>query len=103
MADLIADLMKKMVDMISVLLNLLVFACDLSWRMFRSSLRRMCSLLLDEMFYKYELSLFHLMYHLRPVFLYWFFHLDDLSIDVSGYIKVLQCYCYIVDFSFYDC
>ena len=94
---------KKMLAMISILLNLLVFAHDLSWRMFHASLRRMCSLLLDEMFYKYELSLFHLMYHLRLVFLYWFFHLDDLSTDVSGCIKVLQHYCYIVGFSFYDC
>ena len=44
--------------------------CDLSRRMFHVHLRRMCILLSDGMFYKYQLSPSDLMHHLRPCFLF---------------------------------
>ena len=49
---------------------------------------------------KYQSSLSSLMCHLRPVFSYWFFSPNDLSIDVTEVTKspLLLCCC----FSFYD-
>ena len=61
--------------------------CNLSWVIFHVHLRKMYILLLwDGMFYKYQLTLSGVEYHLRPVFPCWFC-LDDLTLDVSGVLK----------------
>ena len=62
-----------MLDIISVLLNLLRIFCalvyDLSWRIFHVCLKRMCILyVLSVMFYKYLLSPASLMCYRRPLF-----------------------------------
>ena len=80
---------EKMLNMSSVFLNLQGLLCDpecgWSWRRFHVHLRRMCILLLlDEMLYKYQLSLSGLLCHLRTVLPCW---LSDLSIGISGVLK----------------
>ena len=62
--------------------------CGLSWRMFHVHLRRRCSLLhLDGMSWRYRWDPAHLVYHLRRVSLL-IFCFDDLSIGVSGVLKL---------------
>ena len=65
-------------------------------------LKRMCILLLwFGKFYKHELTLSGLGCHLKPVFPCLILFLNDLSLDVSGVLKVPHCYCVAVHFSFY--
>ena len=56
--------------------------------MFHEHLRGKCILLFwDGMSYKYQLSPSYLMYHLKLVFPFIFFILDDLSTGESGVLK----------------
>ena len=75
---------------------------DLSCRTFHVHLKGMCTLLLDGMLYKYQLDPSGLMCHLKLVFPYWLC-LDDLSIAVSGLLKVLfLCYCRFLLYGWWD-
>ena len=96
----------KVLDMISIFLNLL--RLDL-WPKIWSILEHIPSaleknvylMLLDGMFYKYQLSLSGLVCHLRPFFPYWF------SVWMIYWYKwgvKVPHYCYVtINFSFYGC
>ena len=81
--------MEKMLDIISVLLNLLKhvcgLSCDLSWRIFHVHLKRMCILLfLNGLSCRYILNPSGLMCNSGPHLV---FCLHDLSIDVGEVLK----------------
>ena len=91
---------EKMLDTISIFLNLLSLICDprcdLSWRFFHVHLRKMCILLFwDGMSWRYQYHVGGLMCHLRLVIHLVIFCCDGLSIGVSGVLNspVILCYC----------
>ena len=79
---------EKMLDVISIILNLSrQLACGL-WRMFHVYLRRVCILLfLDGMSCRYLLSAASLMVHFKASVPLLIFCLDDLPSDVIGMLK----------------
>ena len=79
---------EKILDVISIILNLSrQLACGL-WRMFHVYLRRLCILLfLDGMSCRYLLSAASLMVHFKASVPLLIFCLDDLPSDVIGMLK----------------
>ena len=72
--------------------------CGLSWRMLHVHLRKkVCSLLLGGMSYKYQLTLYGLLCHWKLVCLV-IFCLDDVSTGISGELKSPNTNCAMVDF-----